>query len=93
MALIGIVALAAAMLYLLDRLLIWCGSRGWIRYRRSQRRFTLRGHVGPGAGGAIYDMLNQDRRQALEVIAEERAGARDPEDRDEIIEPEPPREG
>lgn len=39
---------------------------------------------GPGAAaaGTIYDMLNEDRRNALEIIVEERAGARDPEDAD-----------
>ncbi|HMD37225.1 MAG TPA: hypothetical protein VKH42_19755, partial [Vicinamibacterales bacterium] len=39
---------------------------------------------GPGAGasGAVYDMLNEDKRNAVEIIVEERAGARDPEDRD-----------
>ena len=39
---------------------------------------------GPGsaAAGTIYDMLNEDKRNALEVIVEQRAGARDPEDAD-----------
>ena len=35
-----------------------------------------------GASGAVYDMLNEDKRNAVEIIVEERAGARDPEDRD-----------
>jgi hypothetical protein len=46
---------------------------------RQRRR---RGRLGAGAGGSVYDMLNEDRRNALEIIVEERAGARDPEDRD-----------
>jgi hypothetical protein len=39
---------------------------------------------GPGAGaaGAMYDLLNQDKRNAIELIVEEKAGARDPEDAD-----------
>ena len=39
---------------------------------------------GPGsaAAGTIYDMLNEDKRNALEVIVEQRAEARDPEDVD-----------
>lgn len=39
---------------------------------------------GPGsaAAGTIYDMLNEDKRNALEVIVEQRAEARDPEDAD-----------
>ena len=35
---------------------------------------------GPGAAGAVYDLLNQDKRNAIEIIVEEKAGARDPED-------------
>jgi hypothetical protein len=35
---------------------------------------------GPGAVGAVYDLLNQDKRNAIELIVEEKAGARDPED-------------
>ena len=37
---------------------------------------------GPGAFGAVYDLLNQDKRNAIELIVEEKAGARDPEDAD-----------
>jgi hypothetical protein len=40
------------------------------------------GRLGAGAAGTVYDMLNEDRRNALEIIVEERAGARDPEHRD-----------
>jgi hypothetical protein len=46
---------------------------------RGQRR---RGGIGTGAAGAVYDMLNEDKRNAIEVIVEERAAAKDPEDRD-----------
>jgi hypothetical protein len=41
-----------------------------------------RRRVGAGAAGAVYDMLNEDRRNAIEIIVEERAAYRDPEDRD-----------
>jgi hypothetical protein len=39
---------------------------------------------GPGsaAAGTVYDMLNEDKRNALEIIVKERAAARDPEDAD-----------
>jgi hypothetical protein len=37
---------------------------------------------GPAAAGAVYDLLNQDKRNAIELIVEEKAGARDPEDAD-----------
>lgn len=40
---------------------------------------------GPGAGatGAIYDLLNQDKRNAIEMIVEDKAAARDPEHADD----------
>jgi len=38
--------------------------------------------VGPGAMGSVYDLLNQDRRNATELIVENMAEARDPEDKD-----------
>jgi len=47
--------------------------------RRTQAR---RGGLGSAAVGSIYDMLNEDKRNAVELIVEERAPARDPEDRD-----------
>jgi hypothetical protein len=42
---------------------------------------------GPGAGatGAVYDLLNEDKRKAVEIIVEERAAAHDPEDKDELL--------
>ena len=46
------------------------------------RRRGQRGRVGAAAAGSIYDMLNEDKRKAVEIVVEERAGARDPEDRD-----------
>ena len=51
-----------------------------------QKRRDGRGRTGatPGAAaaGAIYDLLNQDKRKAVEIIVEEKAAARDPEDAD-----------
>jgi hypothetical protein len=38
--------------------------------------------VGSAAMGSVYDLLNEDKRKAIEIIVEERAGARDPEDKD-----------
>jgi len=40
---------------------------------------------GPGAGasGAVYDMLNEDKRKAIEIIVEGRAEATDPEHADD----------
>jgi hypothetical protein len=48
-------------------------------FARSRGR---RSRVGPAAAGSIYDMLNEDKRKAVEIVVEERAGAREPEDRD-----------
>jgi hypothetical protein len=37
---------------------------------------------GPGTVGTVYDWLNEDKRKAVELIVEQRAEARDPEDKD-----------
>jgi hypothetical protein len=47
------------------------------------RRRGRRGAPGIGASGAVYDMLNADRRRGIEIIAEERAEYRDPESADD----------
>jgi len=46
------------------------------------RQRHRRSRLGPGAAGAVYDFLNEDKRAALEIVVEERASYRDPEDRD-----------
>jgi hypothetical protein len=56
-------------------LMLWLLVGAW----RVRRRHVS---VGPAAAGMIHDLLNQDRRAAVEVIVEERAAERDPEDRD-----------
>ena len=50
-----------------------------VLFSRQRRR---RSRVGAGGAGSIYDLLNEDKRNAVEIVVEERAGARDPEDRD-----------
>ena len=50
-----------------------------VRKTRAQRR---RGGIGTAAAGIVYDLLNEDKRNAVEIIVEERAAARDPEDKD-----------
>jgi hypothetical protein len=47
-------------------------------WRIRRKRVT----IGPGAAGAMYDLLDDRRRAAIEIILEERTGERDPEDRD-----------
>jgi hypothetical protein len=50
----------------------------------AKRVFTRRGRraIGPAAAGTFYEMLSHDRREAAQVVIEERAEARDPEDKD-----------
>jgi hypothetical protein len=48
----------------------------------SGKRGPGHGGPGPGASGAVYDLLNQDKRNAIELIVEDKAAARDPEDAD-----------
>lgn len=43
-----------------------------------RRRFR----PGPGTVGTVYDWLNEERRNAVEIIVEEKAAARDPEHKD-----------
>jgi hypothetical protein len=43
---------------------------------------TKRSMPGPAAAGMMSEILNDDRRAAIEVIVEEKTGYRDPEDRD-----------
>jgi len=50
-----------------------------VRKTRRQRR---RGGISSGAAGMVYDWLNEEKRNAVEIIVEERAAAHDPEDRD-----------
>jgi hypothetical protein len=38
--------------------------------------------IGPAAAGTFYELLNEDKRRAVQIVIEERAGARDPEDAD-----------
>lgn len=46
------------------------------------RLLRRRGRIGSGAAGTVYDMLNENKRKAVEIIEEERAEARDPETAD-----------
>ena len=56
-------------------LILWLVIGAW-RLRR--KRVTL----GPGAAAMMHEILNDDKRAAVEIILEERTGERDPEDRD-----------
>jgi hypothetical protein len=41
------------------------------------RAKTRRRHISSGAAGTIYDMVNEEKRNAIEVIAEDKAAERD----------------
>lgn len=56
-------------------LMLWLVVGAW-RLRKKRSR------PGPAAAGMMNEMLSDDRRAAIEIILEERAEARDPEDRD-----------
>lgn len=56
-------------------LVIWLVVGAW-RMRRK------RVSVGPAAAGAMDELFDDRRRAAIQIIIEERAGERDPEDRD-----------
>lgn len=56
-------------------LLIWLFVGAW---RLRSRRVT----VGPAAAATMHELMNVERRAAVEVILEERTGEKDPEDRD-----------
>ena len=43
------------------------------------RARTRRRHIGSGAAGTIYGMLNEEKRNAIEVVVEDRAAQRDEE--------------
>lgn len=53
------------------------------------RRGSRRRRGGAGAYGAVYDLLNEDKRKAIEIIVEKRAESRDPEHADDV--PDAPR--
>jgi hypothetical protein len=63
-------------------LIVWLILRAWNRTRRPAVKRPRRRYGGAMTAGAIYDLLNEDRRKALEIIVEQRAEARDPEDKD-----------
>ena len=57
------------------------GLLGWSLTRPGGRTFS--GGPGAGATGAVYDLLNEDKRNAVEIIVEGRAEYRDPETADD----------
>jgi hypothetical protein len=48
-------------------------------YRKARRRPGGGFGVGPGASGALYEFLNEDKRKAIEIIVEQKTADVDPE--------------
>jgi len=44
--------------------------------------------VGPGASGAVYELLSEDKRKAIEIIVEKGAEKRRPEYPDDTVPPD-----
>ena len=55
--------------------MIWLVIAAW-RLRRK------RAVPGPAAAAMVHEMLDAEKRAAIQIILEERTGQRDPEDRD-----------
>jgi hypothetical protein len=70
----AIVSLAISLVSVLFVVVLMVRLRG--------RKRGARSGPGPGAAGAVYGMLNEDKRRAIEIIAEGRAEATDPEHAD-----------
>ena len=47
------------------------------------RARTRRRHIGSGAAGAVYGMMNEDKRKAIEVVVADKAAAHDVEHADD----------
>jgi hypothetical protein len=78
----GIAVAVAVALFLLDRFLLWCESRGWIYYRRRK--------ASPGtAAGALLELQAMLEPGSEHVLKETKRVQQ--EDDDEGEPPEPPR--
>jgi len=41
------------------------------------RAKTRRRHIGSGAAGAVYGMMNEEKRRAVEIVVSDKAAARE----------------
>lgn len=67
-------------------LAVWVGALSFlflliwkVRGRKTVGGRRVRSGPGAGATGAVYDMLQEEKRRAIEIIVEGRAEATDPE--------------
>jgi hypothetical protein len=47
------------------------------------RAKTRRRHIGSGAAGAVYGMMNEEKRKAVEIVVSDKAAAHDFEHADD----------
>ena len=47
------------------------------------RAKTRRRHIGSGAAGAVYGLMNEDKRKAVEIVVADKAAAHDFEHADD----------
>lgn len=47
------------------------------------RAKTRRRHIGSGAAGAVYGMMNEDKRKAIEIVVADKAASHDFEHADD----------
>ncbi len=62
--------------------LVWIVALGVIVAFMWRGRGRPARRIGSASVGTVYDMLNEDKRKAVEIVVEGRAGARDPEGKD-----------
>ena len=60
--------LAAALLWMVSVVFF-----GVVLYRLKKRR----GHIGAAGAGTIYDIVHEEKRKAIEIVAADKASARD----------------
>lgn len=59
--------------------LVMMALAGFAFYRAKTRRK----HIGSAAAGAVYGMMNEDKRKAVEIVVQDKAAAHDFEHADD----------
>ena len=79
--------LTAAMLAIAALLVVFRVAMSTGAAKKVRRRGIFSHGPGAGASGAFYEMLNEDKRAAIEVIVDENAAERDEETADDTMPP------
>jgi hypothetical protein len=59
--------------------LVMIGLGGFVLYRLKTRR----SHIGSAAAGTVYDIIQEDKRKAIEIVVADKAAAHDFEHADD----------